>query len=335
MNLQNWLQSMKVFNGKKTRISITDYLRGNKSEHSSQFEKEVTENPNKFFNLLIQLKSENIHPDYMSAGLNGLISARYDEKKILEIIYLYSNIDNIYLKRTILKAIKYLISKDKFDEKLIDVLETNKDVKYQGLIKEKDKFRTIHDHISSEINSFEGNFAELLPLIYKHLYKDVKNSQKILNLINEVINKKVSFVLFGLLRTLSNIESVDKNLFAKLLVEILGKDKTGQISIYSLQNFHYLYLNNFISKEQLIQFINKCICFVKVIKDKEDSNYVQNLGMYLFYYYLNENDEIFEKLLNIAIDSNTHIGNGILHQIFKQALHSKILNISKNQKNLF
>lgn len=332
MNLQNWLQSMKVFNGKKTRISITDYLRGNKSEHSSQFEKEVTENPNKFFNLLIQLKSENIHPDYMSAGLNGLISARYDEKKILEIIYLYSNIDNIYLKRTILKAIKYLISKDKFDEKLIDVLETNKDVKYQGLIKEKDKFRTIHDHISSEINSFEGNFAELLPLIYKHLYKDVKNSQKILNLINEVINKKVSFVLFGLLRTLSNIESVDKNLFAKLLVEILGKDKTGQISIYSLQNFHYLYLNNFISKEQLIQFINKCICFVKVIKDKEDSNYVQNLGMYLFYYYLNENDEIFEKLLNIAIDSNTHIGNGILHQIFKQALHSKNIEHIKKSK---
>ena len=332
MNLKNWLQSIKVFNGKESRKSTNNFSRGGKTEHYRQFEKEITENPDKFFDLLIQLKYENIHPDYLSAGLNGLISANYDEKKILEIIYLYSNVDDNYLKRTILKAIKYLISKDKFDKKLIDILEANKDVKYQGLIKEKDKFQTIYDHISSAINSFEGDFAELLPLVYKHIHEDAVNSQRILNLINEVIDKNLEFVIFGLLRTLGNIESVDKNLFAKLLVEIIEKDKTGQISIYSLQNFHYLYLNSFVSKEQLVEFIKKCIYFIKLVKDTEDSDYIQNLGMYLFYYYLNENDEIFEELLNIAIDSNTHIENGILHQIFNQALHSKNIEHIKKSK---
>lgn len=332
MTLDNWLQSMKVFDGKKSRKDKDFGFRGGRTEHYRQFEKEVTENPNKFFDLLIQLKDGNIHPDYMSAGLNGLISAKYDEEKVLEIIYLYSNVEDIYLKRTMVKAIKYLISKDKFDEKLIAILETNKDVKHEGLIREKDKFQTIHDHMSSAINSFEGDFAELLPLIYKHLHEDTLNSQRILNLINEVIDKNLEFVIFGLLRTLANIESVDKNLFAKLLIEILEKDQTGQISIYSLRNFHYLYVNDFVSKEQLIKFIEKCIYFVKLVKDREDSDYIENLGMYLFYYYLHEDDKIFEELLNIAIDSNTHIGNGILHQIFKQELHSKNIEHVKKSK---
>lgn len=332
MNLDNWLQSMRVFDGKKSRKDKDFDFRGGRTEHHRQFEKEVTENPDKFFDLLIQLKIENIHPDYMSAGLNGLISAKYNEEKILEIIYLYSNVEDNYLKRTIVKTIKYLISKNKFDEKLIDILETNKNVKYEGLIREKDKFQTIHDHISSAINSFAGDFAELLPLVYKHIYEDAQNSQRILNLINEVIEKNIDFVIFGLFRTLGNIESVDKTLFAELLIKIINNDETGQISIYSLQNFHYLYLNSFVSKEQLVKFIEKCIYFVKLVKDREDSDYIENLGMYLFYYYLHENDKIFEELLNITIDSNTHIANGILHQIFKQELHSKNSEYIKKSK---
>jgi hypothetical protein len=332
MNLKNWLQSMKIFNGKESRKNTHNFSRGGKMEHHRQFEKEVTENTDKFFDLLIQLKDENIHPDYMSAGLNSLISAKYAEEKILEIIYLYSNIEDNYLKRTIVKAINYLVNKNKFDGKLIDILETNKDVKYEDLIKEEDKFQTIHDHISSAINSFAGDFAELLPLVYKHIHEDAVNSQRILNLINEIIDKNVEFIIFGLLRTLGNIESVDKNLFAKLFLKIIEKDQTGQISIYSLQNFHYLYVNDFVSKEQLVKFIEKCIYFARLVKDREDSDYIENLGMYLFYYYLHEDEEIFEKLLNIAIDSNTHIGNGILHQIFKQELHSKNSEYLKKSK---
>lgn len=332
MNLKNWLQSMKIFNGKESRKNTHNFSIGGKMEHHRQFEKEVTENADKLFDLLMQLKIENIHPDYMSAGLNGLISAKYAEEKILEIIYLYSNIEDNYLKRTIVKAINYLVNKNKFDGKLIDILETNKDVKYEDLIREEDKFQTIHDHISSAINSFEGDFAELLPLVYKHIHEDAVNSQRILNLINEIIDKNVEFIIFGLLRTLGNIESIDKNLFAKLFVKIIEKDKTGQILIYSLQNFHYLYLNNFVSKEQLVKFIKKCIYFVKLVKDREDSDYIENLGMYLFYYYLHEDEEIFEELLNIAIESNTYIINGILRQIFKQELHSKNIEHVKKSK---
>jgi len=74
MSLNNWLQSMKVFDGTKSRNSTDSFLRGSKTEHHRQFEKEVTENPDKFFDFLLQLKSENIHPDYLSAALNGLIN---------------------------------------------------------------------------------------------------------------------------------------------------------------------------------------------------------------------------------------------------------------------
>lgn len=323
MSLDNWLNSMKVFNGKKSRKSEVKFLRGNKSEHSQQFEKEITENPNKFFDLLLRLKSEKIHEDYLSAGLNGLIAANYNEEKILQIIHLYSDIDNNWLKRTILKAMKHLIYQNKFDASFIDILEANQNIRYEDLVRNQNKFQTIHDYMSRAINSFEGDFAELLPLIYKHIFKNENAKKRVLTLIDEVIAKNIDFVTFGLLRTIGNIESVDKHLFAKLLINLINKDKTGQVSIYSLQNFHYLYMNKFISEEEVVAYIRKCISFAKLVKNMEDSTYINNLGMYLYFYYLHEDDEVFEELLNEAIDSNHQVIHGMLHQIFEQEIHSK------------
>ncbi|WP_373030938.1 NACHT domain-containing NTPase [Sulfurovum sp.] len=323
MSLSNWLQSMKVFNGTKSRNSTNSFLRGSKTEHHRQFEKEVTENPDKFFDFLLQLKSENIHPDYLSAGLSGLIASNYNEEKVLQIIHLYSDIDDKWLKRTILKAIKYLISKNNFDVSLLDILESNKDIKYEGLVRDATKFQTIHDHMSSSINSFEGDFAELLPLVYKHAFEDENAKKRVLILINEVVENNIDFVIFGLLRTIGKIEPVDKSLFTKLLVDLIEKDEIGQVAIYSLQNFHYLYMNKFVSKEEVVVYIRKCISFAKVVKDREDSSYINNLGMYLYFYYLNEDDEIFEKLLNEAIDSNPQVIHGVLRQIFEQEIRSK------------
>lgn len=323
MNLKQWLQSMKVFNGTESRKSVTMSLRGNRTEHHRQFEKEVTDNPNKFFDFLMQLKSESIHPDYLSAGLSGLIASNSDEEKILKIVHLYADIDNAWLKRTLLKAMKHLIRKNKFDASLINILEADQNIKCENLVQEEKKFQTIDNHISRAINSFEGDFAELLPLVYKSVMHNEEAKKRILRLINNVIEQNVDFVMFGLLRTLGSIDSVDKNLFASLLLDIVKKDKTGQVSIYSLQNFHYLYINSLVSKEQLITFIKKCLSFAQQVKDKEDSSYVRNLGMFLFYYYLYEKDEIFEELLNEAIESNTRVIPGILHQIFEQEIHSK------------
>jgi len=321
MSLKNWLQSMKVFNGSQTRKS-NSFLRGDRIEHYRKFEKEVTFNPNKFYKFLFELKENNIHPDYLSAGLNGLIASKYDEEKILEIIHYFSDIDDMWLKRTILKAIKYLIDKNYFDDSLIDFLENNKDIKYEGLIRDTDKFQTIHDHMSSSINSFEGDFAELLPLIYKQVYQDKNSKDKILILIYEVIDKNIDFVNFGLLRNLGTIVTVDKILFKELLVKLIENDSIGQVSIYSLRNYHYLYVNDLISKEQVISFIKKCISYAKLEEDREDIGYIQSLGMYLFYYYLNEEDNIFKNLLDEAIGASSQVGYGILNQIFEQELHS-------------
>ena len=72
-----------------------------------------------------------------------------------------------------------------------------------------------------------------------------------------------------------------------------------------------------------IAYIRKCISFVKIVEDKEDSNYIKNLGMYLYFYYLNRYDEVFGKLLNEAIDANNQVIQGVLYQISKQELQSK------------
>lgn len=321
--LNNWLQSMQVFDGKKSRKNDRGFLRGGKTEHHRQFEKEVIENPDRFYPFLVTLEQKNVHSDYLSAGLNGLIAANYDENKIIKIVHLYSHISDTWLKRNILKAIKYLLGKEILDDSLIDFLENNKNVHCEGIIREKDKFQTIHDHMTSSINSFEGDFAELLPLVYKYVYENESLRNRVNILINEVIEKNTDFVVFGLLRTLESIHSVEKEKFAELLLKIVEIDKVGQFTIYSLQNFHYLYLNNFVSKEQLISYIEKCISFITLVKDREDSAYLNNLGMFLFYYYLTEDSKTFEELLNKAILLNNQVIHGILHQIFEQELHSK------------
>ena len=323
MNLTHWLQSMKVFDGTESRKSVSRFLRGDLSQHSHQFEKEVTENPNNFFDFLLQLKSENVHSSYLAAGFNGLIASNYDEEKILQIAHLYADVDNAWLKRTLLKAMKHLIQKNKFDDSLIDILEADRDIKYENLVRDKNKFQTIHDHMSSAINSFEGDFAELLPLVFKSVFDNETARQRVLKLICNVVDKNIDFVMFGLLRTLASIDLVDKNLFASLLLETIKKDEIGQVSIYSLRNFHYLYVNSLVSKEQLVAFIKKCLSFAKQVKDREDSSYIHNLGIFLFYYYLNEKDEVFEALLNEAIDANPRVIHGILQQIFEQKIHSK------------
>lgn len=272
---------------------------------------------------MLRLKTENVHADYLSAGLNGVVASNYAVKSILKLIHLYSDINDCYTQRTILKAIKHLINKDKFDISLIDILEANKDIKYEGIIKDKDKFQTIHDHMSSSINSFEGDFAELLPQIYKHIFNDESSKNRVLSLINEVIAKNVDFVVFGLLRTIGMLESVDKKLFAKLIKNLLENDKVGQVTIYCLQNIHYLYLNNYVSKKELVEYLKKCISFINYVQDGEDTHYIQDFGMFLFYYYLNEKDEIFDKILNEAVSSNNKVIYGIYHQIFERELNSK------------
>jgi len=346
MSLSNWLQSMKVFDVKKSRKNMNISLRGDKLQHSGQLEKDVIENPDKFFDFLLQLKSENIHPDYLSAGLNGLVASHFNREKIIQIIHLYSDIDDKWLKRTILKAVKYLIRNNKFDVNLLDILEKNKDIQAEGLVRDETKFQTIYDHLLSSINSFEGDFAELLPLIYKLVFEDYNAKERVLNLINEVIEKNIDFVIFGLLNTLGSIKSVDKSLFAKLLIDLIDKDEIGQVAIYSLRNFHSLYIDNLVSKEQLVKFIKKCLYYSKLVKQNGDSHYIENLGRFLFYYYLDEIDEIFEELLNEAIDSNSNIIRGILYQISEQELHSKdkekvkkskqfLLKFNKSANNLY
>lgn len=160
-------------------------------------------------------------------------------------------------------------------------------------------------------------------MVYKSVFTDTENKKRVLKLINNIIDKNENFIIFGLLLTLPTINSIDKELFSNLLVKIITNDNTGQIAIYLLEKYHYLYINNLISKEELIKCIKKCINFIKSFREKEDFSYEQSLGNYLFYYYLNEKDKVFEDLLNDATKYSNQVNNGILNQIFEQELHSK------------
>jgi hypothetical protein len=322
MSLENWLQLMNVYTGKGD-VRISNRLNnGDINQHSQVFKNQVTKNPDKFFTLLLRLVDENISAEYLSAGLNGLIESNFTHSSILDIIKIYSEVNDKWLKRRILKAIIHCINIEFFDEFMLHFLEEHQDLSCENIIKKENKFHSIHDHMTSSINSFEGDFAELLPALYKFKYYDKDIRERVERLIYKVTKNEKVFVKFGLLRTISAIATVNIPLYAELLIDLIKNDNTGQIIIYSLQNINYLYFKRYISQQEIIKNIKKCLMFIKNTKNKDDLAYGKNLGMFLFYFYLNENNEEFDELLNTGISTNSKIIHGILFQIFEREILS-------------
>lgn len=328
MTLKNWLQSILVFD--KVNKRTNSFLRGDKLEHSRVFEEQVKKNHDKFYNFLFEIKDKKVHVDYLSAGLSALIESEIDSSRLLKIIKYYSNIGDSWLQRQILKGIKKLLNNKIFESSVLDILENSKNIKYESIVREKDKFQTIHEHRSNSINSFEGDFVALLPLIFKTVYKDKAYETRVLKMINEVIENNVDFVMFEFVDKLSYIHDIDKHLYSDLICKIIDKDELGQLSLYTLNKYHYLYQNSLINKSILINIIKRCITFISFCKKKEDSHYISNLGMVLFFYFLN--NELSESLLEKAISSNKQVVDGILSQIFNREIKSvnvEIIEISK------
>ncbi|MBN2835364.1 MAG: hypothetical protein JXR48_10390, partial [Candidatus Delongbacteria bacterium] len=322
MNTNHWLKSFHLFNGLNKRKNF-NYSRGSITEHHRMFETEVTKNPSKFYDLLKIMANQDILPIYLSSGLNGLVTSNFDNDKITKIVKLYSNIDDILLKTTILKTIGYLASNNNFVPFFINFLEANKNITHEGVLRDSNRFQSINDHLTSSINSFEGRFAEILPLVFINIHNDKYLRERVMILIFEVIDRNIDFVLFGLLRTLSNITKVDKVIFSQILIKILDQDKTGQMSIFCLKYVHYLFKNNFITIGYLNALYRKCVNYSKMVKDSEDSIFIADLGMYLYYYYINENKEIFRDQLNEVVSSNNYSVDGVFRQIFNQEFHSE------------
>jgi energy-coupling factor transporter ATP-binding protein EcfA2 len=323
MNLETWKQSMTVFDKKKTREKSRDIMRGGMSQHSRQFQDEVKNSPVRFYSFLFEIR-DDVSADYLSSGLNGLIEVNYSNEKVIELIKCYMDVDDRHLQQSIIRAIEKLMQKNAFNPVFIDIFENYKDIEYEGFKRDKE-LQSIHDHMSTSINSMRGVLAEALPYMFKYVYDDFKNKERVIQLLKEVIADENDYVKFGLLRTIGQISKLDTTLYLSFIINLIEQDKSGQITLYILEHLNYLVINAFITYEDFFEYLSIAINYISSLEDdnKSDaSDCGEYLGMLLFFNYTKKQTSVIYDLLNHGIETNENIIKGIVSQAFSSEIVS-------------
>ena len=333
MNLETWKQSMTVFDKKKTREKSRDIMRGGMSQHSRQFQDEVKNSPDRFYSFLFEIR-DDVSADYLSSGLNGLIEVNYSNEKVIELIKCYMDVDDRHLQQSIIRAIEKLMQKNAFNPVFIDIFENYKDIEYEGFKRDKE-LQSIHDNMSTSINSMRGVLAEALPFMLKYVNDDFKNKERVIQLVKEVITDENDYVKFGLLRTIGQISKLDTTLYLSFIINLIEQDKSGQITLYLLEHLNYLVINAFITYKEFFEYLSIAINYISSLEDdnKSDaSDYGEYLGMLLFFNYTNKQTSVIYNLLCQGIETNENIVKGIISQAFSSEIVSgdeTIVNLAK------
>lgn len=323
MNLETWKQSMTVFDKKKTREKSHDIMRGGISQHSRQFQDEVKNSPDRFYSFLFEIR-DDVSADYLSSGLNGLIEVNYSNEKIIELIKCYMEVDDRHLQQSIIRAIEKLMQGNTFDPVFIDIFENYKNIEYEGFKRDKE-LQSIHDGMSTSINSMRGVIAEALPFMFKYINHDLKNKERVSMLIEDVIADENDYVKFGLLRTISQISKLDTTLYLSFIINLIEQDKSGQIILYLLKHLNYLVINAFITYEEFFKYLSIAINYISSLEDdniSDASDYGEYLGMLLFFNYTKKQTSEICNLLNQGIETNENILKGIISQAFNSEITS-------------
>lgn len=316
MTLKQWKHSMKVYNYSsrdRHKLSSKDFLKGGVLEHSRAFEDTVKENPDKFYDFLFALKDDSeIEEDYLCSGLNALVAVKYDNEKISRAVLKFSDCKDNYFQVSIIRAIHYLLYQDYFDEKFIDILISYKDIEYEGIVREKE-YKSIHDNMTSAINSVQGVLAETLPDIFK--FVENENRDKITFFIEEMIESKYEYVTFGLLRRLGRVAKVDEDLYTRFIFQILERDEVGKITLYLMDVLHIFLNKKTVDFKTFENYVEKSLDFIEHYKDEEE-NSQKELGQILFYHYLTSPKEEQKNLLDRSILVSSQVLSGVISQTF-------------------
>ena len=331
MNLETWKQSMIVFDKKKTRENSPDFMRGDISQHSRKFQDEVKVSPDRFYSFLFEIR-DDVSADYLSSGLNGLIEVNYSNEKVIELIKCYKDVDDRHLQQSIIRAIEKLMQKNAFNPVFIDIFENYKDIEYEGFKIDKE-LQSIHQHMSTSINSMRGVLAEALPSMLKYVNDDFKNKERVIQLIKQVVTDENDYVKFGLLRTIGQISKLDTTLYLSFIIKLIEQDKSGQITLYLLEHLNYLVINVFITNKEFFEYLGIAINYISSLKDDnkfDASDYGEYLGMVLFFTYTKKQTSVIYNLLTQGIKTNENIVKGIVSQAFR----SEIISGNETRVNL-
>lgn len=166
MTLDHWRSSMKKYNETtEPGGSGSQPFKGGICEHSRSFSKEVEKRPNYFYKFILEIgDDEDISDSYLTAGLDGLIEAKFEPGNIRELIKRFWEKKDQNLRTQVIRAIEYIGKVNKLDLEMIKILEeyaVNDPDPEPGSWGWEEKDVTDHenDQINVGINTIRGSAA--------------------------------------------------------------------------------------------------------------------------------------------------------------------------------
>jgi len=329
MTLDTWKHSMKVYSSNSKSREQEDFLKAGKREHSQAFQDAVKKNPTRYYSFLLNLKDDKeVEEDYLCSGLNALVKVKYDNEKIAKAVMKFSDCQDSYFQMSIIRAIHYLSNQNYFDKGFIDILISYKDVEYEGIGRDKE-YESIHDNMTSAINSVQGILAETLADIFK--FTENENRDKVIQLIEEMLDSKYEYVIFGFLMRLGSIAKVDEALYTLFIFRILDRDEVGKITLYLMDVLHIFVNKKIIDFQTFEKYVEKSLKFIESNKDEEE-NSQQKLGQILFYQYIVNQDKEHKNLLDRSIAISFEILSGVISQAFYEIKSNDIDRVELSKK---
>jgi len=243
MTKEQWIASFKKYDESTGWDQPREnFFKGGMVEHSRAFGEKVFKRPDEFYDFVFTLgKRNDISISYLTAGIDGLVRAKYDLEKIKTLIKEYWKDKNTEFRKIIIKALAYINREDTLDLNLILILEEyalndpdpmeeewsidagNGIPYYRG------------DPFAHGINTVRGSATEILAI---HGYKTAY-SNKLFDIMEKIVNDPSISVRCCLIRFLQGMLKWDRekvyNIFMKL-----AEDQHPKIIKYGLECLNYL-----------------------------------------------------------------------------------------------
>jgi hypothetical protein len=221
MDLKNWKNSLTKFDD--------DYQegrgpRGGKTEHSRAFEGVVRDNPDKYYEFILELFEEGkVSLDYLSKGIGGLIQAKYNPKKVkfLHQKFILLELDRINLMYAIWN-VEYIIKNNLVDTKLVEFL-SNHALHHLNPSKPMNE----SDPSFDSLNTIRGASIHKLIQCYEH-----KQSEDIIfNTVEKAINDPQVSVRVAIIQELGYLNHLNLERSFKIFMRL-----TQEMNIDVLKN---------------------------------------------------------------------------------------------------
>lgn len=285
MTQDQWLASFRKYDDSTGWDRPREHpLKGGIIEHHRTFTESVSKEPDKFYDFIFDLgRNKDISIQYLAAGIEGLVKAEYDIKKIKKIIKEYWEKTGAEYRRSILRTIAHIDKEDTLDLDLIRILEeyalNDPDPEKESWAIDSGDGKLYYngDPLSNGINTVRGSAIDYLAI---HGFK-TQYSDKVFEIMEQVVHDNSIAVKCCLIKYLIGMIQWDSERAINIF-NSLTSDQHPKLIKYGLE-----FLGKIINKNNYRFYIPHLKVAMKIGERYGNQNTDNYAGQILMYAYIN------------------------------------------------